>query len=485
MGRRDIRELYIGGEFVPAHSRRSIEVVNPADGTAIGSIADSDELDVARAAEAADMALRTSGWAGLAPGERAGYIRRLADEYEKRGLELAELVSRENGMPITFSTLVHKKRPARYYRYFADLADQLEAEQLVPTSAGYAIVRREPVGVAGLIIPWNGPQGLIAWKLGPALAAGCSVVIKPSPETSLDAYILAEIIDQVGFPPGLINIVTGGRKTGAAVVDHPLIRKIAFTGSSITGREIAARAGSMLKPVTLELGGKSAAILLEDADLDAFGARVVEVCLPNTGQQCTSCTRLLAPRARYDEVVDLVTTVLAKVRMGDPADPASVFGPLVSARQRERVESYIAAGRQEGARLTLGGGRPAGLETGFYVETTVFRDVTNDMQIAREEIFGPVLSVIPYDGEEDAIAIANDSAYGLSGAVFSRDLDHATDVARRLETGTVGVDFFGIPIEVPFGGYKGSGLGRELGHQSVDAYLQTKSIYRAGPMPGS
>ncbi|WP_214104131.1 aldehyde dehydrogenase [Acrocarpospora catenulata] len=481
----DIKHLYIGGEYVAPHSASRIEVVNPANGQRIGSIVDGDATDVARAAEAADRAFRTSGWAELTPKDRAAYIRRLADAYVERGAEMARLVSSENGMPISFSRLVHEERPARYYRYFAGVADTLELEHTRPTSTGYAIVRREPIGVAGLIIPWNGPQGLIAWKLGPALAAGCAVVIKPSPETTLDAFLLSEAIEQAGFPPGLINIVSGGPETGQALVDHPLITKIAFTGSSATGKIIAARAGAQLKPVTLELGGKSAAILLDDADLEEFGARILEVCLPNTGQQCTACTRVLAPRDKYDQVVELATEVLARVPVGDPADPKSVFGPLVSARQRARVESYIAAGLREGARLTTGGGRPAGLEDGCYVEPTVFRDVSNDMRIAREEIFGPVLSIIPYDGEEEAIAIANDSTYGLSGAVFSRDVDHATDVARRLQTGTVGVDQFSIALEAPFGGYKESGLGRELGPESVDAYLRTKTIYRAGSAPSA
>jgi betaine-aldehyde dehydrogenase len=339
--------------------------------------------------------------------------------------------------------------------------------------------------VAALIVPWNGPQGAIAWKLGPALAAGCTAVLKPAPETSLDAFVFAEAVIEAGIPAGVVNIVTGGRETGAALVAHPGVRKVAFTGSTAAGRAVATACAADFKRVTLELGGKSAAILLEDVDLDAFRPFVATACSPMTGQVCRALTRVLAPRSRYEEVVDAVASAMEEIPTGDPMDPVTVFGPLVAERQRDRVEGYIKVGVEEGAKLVTGGGRPRGLDVGYYVEPTVFKDVSNDMRIAREEIFGPVLAVIPYDGEEDALRQANDSDYGLGGAVFTRDVEHGTEIARRMETGSVGVDHYDLPVEAPFGGVKCSGMGRELGPESLGPYLETKSIYRAGDPPAA
>ncbi|OAP21576.1 Geranial dehydrogenase [Amycolatopsis sp. M39] len=331
----------------------------------------------------------------------------------------------------------------------------------------------------GAVTPWNGPQPLLAWKFGPALAAGCTTVVKPAPETSLDAFLFADVAAEAGVPAGVLNVVTGGRETGAALVKHQLVRKVAFTGSTVAGKAIAERCGRDLKRVTLELGGKSAAILLDDVDLDAFKPFVATACSPNTGQVCRSLTRVLAPRSRYDEVVDAVRAAMAEIPLGDPADPASLFGPLVSQRQRERVETYVELGRAEGAKIVLGGGRPARFPRGYYVEPTVFRDVTNDMRIAREEIFGPVLVVIPYIDDAEAVAVANDSEYGLGGGVFSPDRERATDLARRVVTGTIGVNSASFPMEAPFGGVKNSGVGRELGPGALDPYLEQKTIFRA------
>ncbi|QSE80574.1 aldehyde dehydrogenase [Rhodococcus koreensis] len=466
---------FINGRRERTHSADRISVINPATEEQFASIADGDASDVDAAVTAAAEA--GEKWAARTPAERAGYLRGLADAFEARSDEMSALVTRQNGTPISISRAMQSQVPVAY-RYFASLADDLETEKLVETASGDAVLRREPVGVVGAITPWNGPQPLIAWKLGPALAAGCTAVIKPAPETSLDALVFAEILDAAGIPDGVVNIVTGGRETGAALVSHPGVHKVAFTGSTVAGKAIAAECGRQLKHVTLELGGKSAGILLDDVDLDAFTPLVMSACAPNTGQTCRALTRVLAPSSRYDEIVEMLGATLSAIPQGDPTDPANFFGPLVNATQRDRVESYIELGRTEGAEVVIGGGRPEKLDRGYYVEPTIFRNVTNDMRIAREEIFGPVLVVMPYDTIDEAIAIANDSDYGLGGGVFSPDRDRATEVARRIVTGSVGVNTSTLPIETPFGGLKNSGIGRELGPQSLDAYLEYKTIFR-------
>lgn len=467
---------YVGGEYRAAHSAETISVVNPSTEEFFASIVDGDSSDIDAAVQVADAAGVT--WAATPPSERAASLRRLADTYEGRIDEIAALVTRQNGTPISVSRAMQQQVP-RYYRYFASLADTLVEEEPLETSIGDALLQRRPVGVVGAITPWNGPQPLLAWKIGPALAAGCTAVIKPAPETSLDAFLFAEIATEAGIPAGVVNVVTGGRETGTALVEHPLVRKIAFTGSTVAGKAIAETCGRDLKRVTLELGGKSAAILLEDVDLAAFKPFVATACSPNTGQICRSLTRVLAPRSRYDEVVDAVSAAMSEIPIGDPTDPANLFGPLVSERQRDRVESYLELGQREGAKVVVGGGRSTANDRGFYIEPTVFRDVTNDMRIAREEIFGPVLVVIAYENEDEAIAIANDSEYGLGGGVFSPDREHATAVARRIVTGTIGVNSASFPTEAPFGGVKNSGMGRELGPSSLEPYLELKTIFRS------
>jgi acyl-CoA reductase-like NAD-dependent aldehyde dehydrogenase len=467
---------FIGGRRASSHSSARLPVVNPATEETFATIADGDAADVDAAVRAAEAA--GSEWAAIPPARRAEYLRRLADEFEHRVDEVAELVTRQNGTPISISRAMQGQVPLNY-RYFASLAETMVVEQEQRTSVGDALVRREPIGVVAAITPWNGPQPLIAWKLGPALAAGCTAVIKPAAETSLDALLFAEIVSAAGLPAGVVNIVTGGRETGAALVEHPLVRKVAFTGSTAAGKAIATACGRDLKRFTLELGGKSAGILLDDVDLAAFAPFVASACAPNTGQTCRALTRVLAPRARYDEVVDAIAATISALPMGDPMDPASFFGPLVSRNQRDRVESYLELGRGEGAKVVVGGGRPAAFPRGFYIEPTVFRDVTNDMRIAREEIFGPVVVVIGYDGQDEAIAIANDSDYGLGGGVFSPDRERATAVARRVSTGTIGVNSASFPMEAPFGGIKNSGVGRELGPGSLDSYVELKTIFRS------
>ncbi len=470
--------LFVGGEWVRAGSSARHEVVNPATEDVIGSVLDADGKDVDLAVGAARAALRSTEWRGTTPTRRADYLRSLATALEKRGEDIAILVTRQNGMPIALSRYGNALGPVGWYRYFADLADALELEETRIGAYGTrSMVRREPVGVAALIVPWNGPQALLSWKLGPALAAGCTVVIKPSPETSLDMELFAEAVQEADIPPGVINIVPGGRETGAALVAHEGVDKIAFTGSTAAGQKIAEMCAAQLKPATLELGGKSAAIVLDDVDLDAFLGAAPMLCMPNSGQICNSLTRVLVSRARHDDVVAGLSAALQQIKVGDPFEETTMSGPLVAARQRDRVESYIRIGLEEGAGLVTGGTRHPDFEKGYYMQPTLFANVNNSMRVAREEIFGPVVVVIPYENEEEAISIANDSDYGLAGAVFTRNVEHGIAVARRIETGTVGVNTYAPATDAPFGGRKRSGLGRELGRESVDPYLEYQSIY--------
>jgi aldehyde dehydrogenase (NAD+) len=385
-------------------------------------------------------------------------------------------VTTENGCPISRSRISNGLLPVRNYGYFAELAAKLADDEVRDWNGQRTIVHGAPAGVVAAIIPWNAPQILIANKLGPALAAGNTVVLKPSPETSLDAMRLTALFDAAGFPPGVVNIVTGGRGTGEALVTHPDVDLVSFTGSTAAGRSIAAQCGQLLRPVILELGGKSAAVILEDADLDVLRDQLITTCLPNTGQTCYSSTRVLAPRARYAEVTEAIRDVLASAPLGDPADPATAFGPLVTAAQRDRVEGYIASGVSDGARLVLGGGRPAGLTAGFYVEPTLFTDVGNGLRIAREEIFGPVLALMPYDTEDEAVAVANDTAYGLCGSVFTSDIEHGTAIARQIDAGSVNLNGYRAAPNAPAGGHKASGLGQEGGPEAMHAYRKLTSI---------
>ena len=433
------------------------------------------------------MARRTfddpQGWSSWSPEDRAHVLERLADALEARGEETAHRVSMQNGMPISIALQLEAVFPAVVARYYAGLVRSVEFdEERAGLLGGTIRVARKPVGVIAAIVPWNYPQTLAMFKLAPAIAMGCTVVMKPSPETVLDSLLLAEAADEAGLPAGVLNIVPAGREVGAYLVAHPGVDKVAFTGSTAAGRKIAEVCGRLLRPVSLELGGKSAAIVLEDADLSDAGEALFGATLLNNGQTCYLGTRVLAPRSRYDEVVETIAAIASSMPVGDALDPATMIGPMASSRHRDRVEGYIRTAREEGARLVTGGGRPEG--RGWFVEPTVFADVSNDQTIAREEVFGPVLAIIPYDGEEDAIRIANDSDYGLGGSVWTTDADHGTDVARRVQTGTIGVNQYLPDPAAPFGGVKGSGLGRELGPEGLVAYQQLQSIYLPAPAAG-
>ena len=473
--------LFIGGEWVRPSSGARIDVTSASTEEPIGSVPEGAEADVDAAVAAARRAFDDpDGWSQWDPSARAAAISRLAAELEARAGEMAERVSAQNGMPISIATMLEGGFPVIVLRYIAGLLDGASFEEERPGFLGGTnIVRREPIGVVGAIVPWNYPQTLAAFKYGPALAAGCTIVMKPSPETVLDAFLLAEAIAAAGIPDGVINIVPGGREVGAYLVQHRDVDKVAFTGSTAAGRRIAETCGRLLRPVTLELGGKSAAIVLDDADLDLtkIGNDLFAATLVNNGQTCYLGTRVLAPRSRYDEVIDTLAAFASSLAVGDALDPGTQIGPMASDRHRDRVEGYIAKGTSDGARLVTGGGRPKNQDRGWFVEPTVFADVDNASTIAQEEIFGPVLAVIPYRDEEDAIRIANDSDYGLGGSVWTSDAEHGKDVARRVRTGTIGINGYLPDPGAPFGGVKASGIGRELGPDAVTAYQQYKSIY--------
>ena len=472
--------LFIGGDWVAPDSTDVIEVISPSTEQVMGSVPDATTVDVDRAVAAARSALTSGPWPAMSPGERADIMAALSGVLQARSSDIAQMITEQNGSPISWSIMGQVFSSTLALDYYADLTRTYDFEERRDGMMGPVLLRREPVGVVGAIVPWNVPLFTTMLKLAPALAAGCTVVLKPAPETPLDAYMLAEAAIEAGLPPGVLNIVAAGREVGEHLVTHPGVDKIAFTGSTAAGRRIAALCGEQLKRCTLELGGKSAAIICADADLDATVAGLMSASLMNNGQACVAQTRILVQRDRYDDTVDALTAAVANMVVGDPMDPATEIGPLTSSRQRERVEGYITAGRDEGASVALGGGRPAGIDRGWYVEPTVFTGVDNSMRIAQEEIFGPVLAVIPYGDESEAIAIANDSPYGLSGSVWSADNARATDIARKIDTGTVSVNGFMIEFCSPFGGYKDSGLGRELGPEGLSHYLEMKSIMLLG-----
>jgi aldehyde dehydrogenase (NAD+) len=475
---RDHDRFYIGGEWVAPAGSATIDVISPHTEEVIGRVPDGTTADMDRAVAAARDAFDNGPWPRMAPLERAAAVSRLADLYATKLGEFAEVITEEMGSPITFSQLAQAPQPHMMLTYFAELAKTFTWEDDRPGIFGPVTVRREPVGVVAAIVPWNVPQFTIMTKLPAALVAGCTVVIKPAPETPLDSYLLAELIDQAELPPGVVNIVPAGREVGEYLVSHPGVDKVAFTGSTAAGRRIASICGEQLKRCSLELGGKSAAIILDDADIAATVGWLEMASLMNNGQACIAQTRILAPRSRYSETVDALASMVGGLTVGDPTDPATQIGPLVAKRQQDRVEGYISLGNEEGAKLVTGGSRASGQGRGWYVAPTVFADVDPAMRIAREEIFGPVLCVIPYEDEEHAIRIANDSEYGLAGTVWTADEDRGMEVARRVRTGTYGVNLYMIETCAPFGGYKSSGIGRELGPEGLMGYLEYKSIAR-------
>jgi len=474
--------LFIGGRFRP--SDKVIPVLEASTGEPLGDGASATETDIDDAVTAAH-GVSAQQWRDADPGERAATLKRFSRALGARAEETSRLVSRENGMPITLSRLVNGMFPAALVGYYAKLISDWQPEETRPALIGHTIVRKEPLGVVGAITPWNYPQALSIMKIAPALAAGCPVVLKAAPETALDAMIFAEAAVEADLPAGVLNIVPGDAAAGAHLVSHPGTDKVAFTGSATAGRAIGAACGHLIRPVTLELGGKSAAIILDDADLDATITGLRAASFVNNGQTCHLSSRILVPRSRYAEFVDAIAALADGLSVGDPLDETTEIGPLVSAAQRRRVLQCIDIGKASGAKLVAGGGVPDDRPRGWFVSPTVFADVQNSDRIAQEEIFGPVVAIIGYNDDSEAVQIANDSRFGLAGTVWSQDTERATDIARAIHTGSIGVNAYELDMRSPFGGVKDSGLGRELGPEGLDAYRTTKSIYRVGPPGGS
>ncbi|MCX2930028.1 aldehyde dehydrogenase [Mycobacterium sp. CVI_P3] len=472
--------LFIGGDFRRASA--TVPVVEAATEEVLGHAACASPADIDDAVAAAHGP-EAKAWSAADARERAQVLKRYAAALHSRASATATLVSRENGMPISLSRDVNGAFPAALVGYYAKLVAKGETEETRPALIGHTIVRREPIGVVGAITPWNYPQALAVMKLAPALAAGCPVVLKAAPETALDSLVFAEAAVEAGLPPGVLSVVPGDASAGAHLVTHPGVGKVAFTGSSAAGRLIGAACGELIRPVTLELGGKSAAVILDDADVESTVAGLRSASFANNGQTCHLSSRILVPRSRYGEFVEAIGAMVRGLVVGDPVDERTEIGPLVSAKQRDRVLGYIAAGKASGARLVAGGTVPAEQDRGWFVAPTLFADVDNADRIAQEEIFGPVVVIIAYRDDAEAIGIANDSEFGLAGTVWSSDTDRATDLARAIRTGSVGVNGYQLDIRAPFGGVKASGLGRELGPEGLESYQVTKSIYRVGQAP--
>lgn len=465
-------KLYIGGQWV-ASTSELLEIRSPHNKELIGLAAQANAADVDLAVAKAKEAFLTGPWPRKTPEERQAVIARFNELHAARSEELAALVTLENGSPIWFTHSLQ-----------VSLSEQTNAYLRAAASFGWEenngagqLVRREPVGVVAAVIPWNAPQQSALVKVIPALLAGCTVILKASPETALDGLILGELFSEAGLPEGVISILPADRQASEYLISHPDIDKIAFTGSTGAGRRIASIGGEQLKRVSLELGGKSALIVLEDADMTALVQAIKYKSFINNGEACMAITRIIAPRSRYEELVSEVEKLVSSFTVGDPSDLNTFIGPMIREDQQQRVRSYIELGIQEGARLVTGGPEiPQGLDGGYYVQPTVFADVNNRMRIAQEEIFGPVLVIIPYDTEEEAIEIANDSPYGLSGGVWGADPEHGLEIARQIRTGNVTVNEGQGGYETPFGGYKASGIGREFGVMGLSQYTEVKSI---------
>lgn len=473
------KELFIGGTWSSPSTDDVIEVISPHTESPIARVAAAGPADVDAAVTSARAAFDYGPWPRLDPPGRIDSVRRLAKLYAAQRSRMADVITSEIGAPISFAQRAQVGLPSMMMTAFCDLAESFRWQETRPGFYGSDLdIRREPVGVVAAIVPWNMPQFLIVTKLIPALLAGCCVVVKPAPESPLDALLLASLLEEANLPTGVVSVLPGDATVGERLIGHPGVDNVSFTGSTTAGKAVAAACAADLKRVSLELGGKSAAIVLDDADPAAVATAIRSASLSNCGQICNALTRILLPANRTDEFVGALVAEMESLRIGDPADPATQLGPLVARRQQERVRNYIAEGQREDARLVIGGTElPDGIETGWYVKPTLFADAHNSMRIAREEIFGPVLTAISYHDEDDAIAIANDSDYGLAGSVFTADNDRGLAIAGRVRTGTFGVNQgYTMDPFAPFGGVKASGYGRELGVEGIDGYTVTKSI---------
>ncbi|WP_432097180.1 aldehyde dehydrogenase [Streptomyces sp. bgisy100] len=470
-------QLFIGGAWVDPLGPDVIEVVSPHTEQVIGRVPHASRADVDRAVAAAREAFDHGPWARTPLAERIEVVTRIKDAFAVRHEEIARTISAQNGSPYAWSVLAQALGAMMVWDAAITVARDTAQEEHRQGALGPILVRREPVGVVAAVVPWNVPQFVAAAKLAPALLTGCSVLLKPSPETPLDAWLLADIAAEAGVPEGVLSILPADREVSEYLVGHPGVDKVSFTGSVAAGKRVMEVASRNLTRVTLELGGKSAAVILPDVDLDTAVAGIVPNAWMNNGQACVAQTRILAPRSHYDEIAERFAAAAGALVVGDPLDPATQIGPLVTRRQQQRSLDYIRLGQEEGAKVLAGGGRPAAPDRGWYVEPTLFGGVSNSMRIAREEIFGPVICLLPYEDEAEAVRIANDSEYGLSGSVWTADVAHGIDIARRVRTGTYSVNTFSLDMLGPFGGYKNSGLGREFGPEGFAEYLEHKMIH--------
>jgi acyl-CoA reductase-like NAD-dependent aldehyde dehydrogenase len=468
--------FFVGGEWVAPSTDATIDVIDSGTEELYFRVAEAREADMDRAVAAARRAFDEGPWPRMTHAQRAEYLRALGTGLAARAEDIGQIWPRESGVLQRIAAYAGMGASG-IFEYYAGLADTFEWEQEAqPSQPGFGLVVREPVGVVGAIIPWNAPTTLICYKVAPALIAGCTVVLKSSPEAPGEGYLLAEVAEEIGLPPGVLNVLTADREVSELLVRDPRVDKITFTGSTAAGRRIASLCGERIARVTLELGGKSAAVVLDDADLETTAATLAQAECMMTGQVCSSLTRIVVPRPRHDQLVEALAGVFSQVKVGNQFDPESQMGPLAASRQRDRVLGYIDKGVASGATLATGGGRPAHLDKGWFVEPTVFADVDNSSAIAQDEIFGPVLSVIPAKDEQDAVAIANDTIYGLNASVFTADVDRAREVAGQLRAGTVGHNSFRTDFGIAFGGFKQSGIGREGGTEGLLPFLETKTV---------
>lgn len=474
------QKLFIGGNWTTPASGGFIDIISPSTEACVGSVAEATEADVDRAVAAARHAFDHGPWPRMTGAERAAKLRAIAERLAARSEEFAHAWALQVGMPFTHAS-ASAPYMRSYFDYYAGLTEQGFEELRRPAQGGACVVAREPVGVVAAIVPWNAPLATMLLKVAPALAAGCTVIAKPSPETPIEALLLADCIAEAGLPEGVFSVLPAHRDVSDYLIRKKEIDKVSFTGSTAAGLHIASVCGSRMARITTELGGKSAAIVLDDAKVETVVAGIMPTLVGLTGQQCAAFSRILVPRRRHEEIVGALAAAFKAVKVGDAFDPGTDMGPVVTHRQLERVCGYIEAGAAEGARVVTGGKRPPHLSKGWFVEPTLFDNVTNDMKIAREEIFGPVGSVIAYDSEEEAVAIANDSDYGLSGGVFTEDTDRAYAIGRRVRTGNFGHNGRVIDFTIPYGGFKMSGIGREGGIEGLHSFTETKAIFLAEP----
>lgn len=477
---RGAAQLFIDGDWRESSGRNELPVVTPHNEETVLTYFEPTTADVDVAVAAARRAFDTGPWPRMSPPERGVYLKKVADILMARMPELAEAWTGQVGAVIGFSSKASYQVPG-LFKFYGELCDSYKfVDERIGSMGGNKVrVVKEPVGVVAAVTPWNAPLVLLVYKVAAALAAGCTMVCKPSPETPIDAHILAEAIKEAGIPAGVFNMLPAGREVGDHLIRHPGIDKISFTGSTAAGKHIAGVASERLARVSLELGGKSAAMILDDADMDHVLKSLVPYSMPITGQVCFSLTRVLVPKSRKAEIVDAYTSAVSKVKVGDPFEADTGMGPLTMQRQLDRVQGYIEKGKAEGATLALGGGRPSGLNRGFFIEPTVFTDVDPNMTIFKEEIFGPVVSFVDYDNEADMIAKANDTIYGLHGAIYTQDAERGFAVSREYRAGSVTINGMMVDIHMPFGGFKQSGLGRDGGIEGLENYTETKAVYFA------